>query len=151
MPNSHECIWTKWCVKECSLHHYLSVQFTCSVVSSSLRSHGLHHTRLPCPSPTPVACSNSCPSSRWCHPTISSSVVPFASCLQSIYNSSKLEAMQMTFSSKMEKYIAVEPLSGMLHSNENDWTTAPRNMNESQRYRVKEAWHRNIFCKIFFI
>ena len=46
--------------------------FTCSVVSNSLRPHGLQNTRLPCPSPTPGACSNSCPSSQWCHPTISS-------------------------------------------------------------------------------
>ena len=60
-----------------------SVQFSCSVVSDSLRPHGLQHARLPCPSPTPRACSNSCPSSWWCHPTISSSVVPFSSCLQS--------------------------------------------------------------------
>ena len=60
-----------------------SVQFSCSVVSDSLRSHGLQHTRLSCPSPAPGACSNSCPSSLWCHPTISSSVVPFSSCLQS--------------------------------------------------------------------
>ena len=56
--------------------------FSRSVVSDSLRPHGLQHTRLPCPSPTPGACSNSCPLSRWCHPTISSSVVPFSSCLQ---------------------------------------------------------------------
>ena len=48
-----------------------------------LRPHGLQHTKLPCPSPTPRTCSNSCPSSRWCHPTISSSVVPFTSCPQS--------------------------------------------------------------------
>ena len=56
--------------------------FSCSVVSDSLRPHGLQHTRLPCPSPTPEACSNSCPWSQWCHPTISSSVIPF-SCLHS--------------------------------------------------------------------
>ena len=54
----------------------------CSVVSDSWWPHGLWHTRLLCPSPTPGACSNSCPSSQWCHPTISSSIVPF-SCLQS--------------------------------------------------------------------
>ena len=54
-----------------------------SVMSNSLQPHGLQHTRLPCPSPSPRACSNSCPLSRWCHPTVSSSVVPFASCLQS--------------------------------------------------------------------
>ena len=60
-----------------------SVHFSHSVVSNSLQPHGLQHARLPCPSPTPGACSNSCPSSCWCHPTISSSVVPFSSCLQS--------------------------------------------------------------------
>ena len=54
-----------------------------SVVSDSLRSHGLQYARLSCSSPTPRAYSNSCPSSRWCHPTISSSVIPFSSCLQS--------------------------------------------------------------------
>ena len=60
-----------------------SVQFSGSIVSNSLQPHGLQHTRLPCPSPFPGACSNSCPSSRWCHPTISSSVIRFFSCLQS--------------------------------------------------------------------
>ena len=57
-------------------------QFSCSVMSNSLWPHGLQHTRLPCPSPTPGACLNSCPSSQWCHTTISSSVVPFSSHLQ---------------------------------------------------------------------
>ena len=51
-------------------------------MSDSLRTHGLQYTKLPCPSPIPGACSNSCPSSRWCHPTISSSVAPYSSCLQ---------------------------------------------------------------------
>ena len=60
-----------------------SVQFSCSVVSHSLWPHGLQHTRLPCPSPIPRACSNSCPLNRWWHPTISSSVISFSSCLQS--------------------------------------------------------------------
>ena len=60
-----------------------SVQFSCSVVSESLPSHGLEHARLPCPSPTPRACSNACLSRRRCHQTISSSVVPFSYCLQS--------------------------------------------------------------------
>ena len=59
-----------------------SVQFSCSVMSDSLWLHRLEHARLPCPSPTLRACSNSCPS-QWCHPTISSSVVPFSSCIQS--------------------------------------------------------------------
>ena len=60
-----------------------SVQLSGSVVSNSLWPHGLQHTRLPCPSPTPKVYSNSCPSCRWCHPTISSSVIPFSSHLQS--------------------------------------------------------------------
>ena len=58
-------------------------QFSRLVMSNSLAPNGLQHTRLPCPSPIPRACSNSCPSSWWCHPTISSSVIPFSSCLQS--------------------------------------------------------------------
>ena len=61
-----------------------SVQFSHSVVSNSFRPHGLQHAILPCPSPNPRACSNSCPLSQWCHPTISSSVVPFSSCIQSL-------------------------------------------------------------------
>ena len=60
-----------------------SVQFSRSVMSNSLQPHGLQLTRLPCPSPAPRVYSNSCPSSWWYHPTISSSVVPFSSCLQS--------------------------------------------------------------------
>ena len=60
-----------------------SVQFSHSVMSHSLRPHELQHTRPPCPSPTPGACSSSCPSNQWCHPTISSSVIPFSFCLQS--------------------------------------------------------------------
>ena len=60
-----------------------SEKWSGSVVSNSLWPHGLQHTRLPCSSPTPRACSNSCPSSQWCHPTILSSVIPFSSCLQS--------------------------------------------------------------------
>ena len=59
------------------------LQFRCSVLSNSLQLHGLQHARLPCPTSTPRACSNSSPLSQWCHPTISSSVAPFSSCLQS--------------------------------------------------------------------
>ena len=60
-----------WCWKH-GLCAELNLQFSCSVVSNSLRPHGLQHARLPCPSPTPRACSNSCQLSRWCHATISS-------------------------------------------------------------------------------
>ena len=61
----------------------VSVQFSRSVMSNFLQKHELQHTRLPCPSPTSETYSNSCPSSWWCHPTISSSVIPFSSCPQS--------------------------------------------------------------------
>ena len=71
-----------------------SVQFSCSAISNSLRFHGLQHARLPCPSPTPKVCSNSCPSSWWCHPTISSSVIPFSSCLQSFLASGSFPMSQ---------------------------------------------------------
>ena len=60
----------------------LCCQFSRSIMSESLQPRGLQHTRLPCPSPTPRAYSNTCPSSRWCHPTILSFVIPFSSCLQ---------------------------------------------------------------------
>ena len=63
--------------------HPSSVQFSCSVVSDSLRPHESQHSRPPCTSPTPRVHSNSCPSSQWCHPTISTSVIPFFFCLQS--------------------------------------------------------------------
>ena len=62
---------------------FSSVQFSRSVMSNSLRPHGLQHARIPCPSPTPQAYSNSCPLSWWCHPIISSSVIPFSAHLQS--------------------------------------------------------------------
>ena len=70
------------------LLHYLRIRyyillFSNSVMSDSLWPHGLQHARLPCASSSPGACSNSCPLSWWCHPTISSSVIPFSSCLQS--------------------------------------------------------------------
>ena len=67
----------------CEIISLSSVQFSHSVMSESLLPHKLEHARPPCPSPTPGVYSNSCPSSRWCLPTISSSVIPFSSCLQS--------------------------------------------------------------------
>ena len=72
-----------------------SVQFSHSVVPGSLQPHGLQHTRPPCLSPTLGACSSSCPSSRWCHPTISSSVVSFCSCLQSFLASGSFPVSQL--------------------------------------------------------
>ena len=69
------------------LAQMLLLFFSNSVVSDSLWPHGLQHTRVPCPSPTPGACSNSCPLGLWCHPTISSTVFPFSSCPQSSLSS----------------------------------------------------------------
>ena len=72
-----------------------SVQFSHSVVSDSLRPHESQHARPPCPSPTPRVYSNSCPSSRWCHPAISSSVIPFSSCPQSLPSSESFPVSQL--------------------------------------------------------
>ena len=74
---------------------FSSVQFSRSVASDSLQPHESQHTRPPCPSPTPGVCSNSCPSSRWHHPTISSSVVPFSSCPQSLPASGSFPMSQL--------------------------------------------------------
>ena len=76
-------------------HQSESLQFSCSVVSDSLWPYGLQHTRLPCPSPTPGAYSKSCPLSWWCHPTISSSVIPFSSHLQSFPTSGSFQMSQL--------------------------------------------------------
>ena len=72
-----------------------SVQFSCSVMSDSLQPHESQHARPPGPSPTPGVYSNSCPSSQWCHPAISSSVVPFSSCPQSLPASGSFSVSQL--------------------------------------------------------
>ena len=72
-----------------------SLQFSCSVISDSLRLHELQHARPPCLSPTRGIHSNSRPSSRWCHPSISSSVVPFSSCLQTLPASESFPMSQL--------------------------------------------------------
>ena len=75
--------------------HFSSVQFSCSVVSDSLWPHELQHTRPPCPSPAPGVYSDSCPLSQWCHPIITSSLIPFFSCLQSFPASESLQMSQL--------------------------------------------------------
>ena len=75
----------------CCIYIINPVTFSHSVLSDALWPHGLQHTRIPCPSPIPGACTNSCPSSRWCHPTISSTVVPFSSRLQFLPASGSFE------------------------------------------------------------
>ena len=78
-----------------SVNSHSSVQFSLSIMSDSLWTHESQHARPPCPSPTPGVYSNPCPSSWWCHPTISSSVVPFSSCPQSLLASGSFPMSQL--------------------------------------------------------
>ena len=96
-----------------------SVQFSCSVMSDSLRPHGLQHARPPCPSPTPRVYSNSCPLSQWCHPTISSSVIPFSSHLQSCPASGSFPMSQ--FFASGGQSIGVSASTSVLPMNIQDW------------------------------
>ena len=98
---------------------WYSVQFSCSVVSDSLQPHGLQHTRPPYPSPTPGVYSNSCPSSQWCHPTISSFVVLFSSCLQSFPASGSFPLIQ--FFTSDGQSIGVSASASVLPMNIQDW------------------------------
>ena len=96
-----------------------SVQFSRSVMSDSLRPHEQQHARLPCPSPTPWAYSNSCPLSRWCHPTISSSVIPFSFCLQSFPASGSFPISQFFLSGGQS--IGASASASVLPMNIQDW------------------------------
>ena len=96
-----------------------SVQFSRSVVSDSLRPHESQHTRPPCPSPTPGVHANSCPSSRWCHPAISSSVGPFSSCPQSLPASESFPMSQL-FAWGGQR-IGVSASASVLPMNTQDW------------------------------
>ena len=96
-----------------------SVQFSLSVMCDSLWPRRLQHTRLPCPSPTPGACSNSFPSSQWCHPTISSSVIPLSSCPLSFPASGSL-LMSQFFTSDGQN-IGDSASASVLPMNIQDW------------------------------
>ena len=97
-----------------------SVQFSRSVVSDSLWPHESQHTRPPFPSPTPGIYSNSCPSSRWCHPAISSSVIPFSSCPQSFPASGSFPMSQLFASGGQS--IGVSASASVLRVNTQDWS-----------------------------
>ena len=104
-----------------------SDQFSSSVISlhipalgHSLQPHGEQHTRLPCPLPTSRACANSCPSSWWCYPTISSSVIPFSSCLQSFPASGSFPMSQFFTSGGLS--IRVSASASVLPMNIQDWS-----------------------------
>ena len=108
----------KWHCKACS------VQFSCSVVFDSLWPHGLQHARPPCPSPTPRVYPNSCPLSRWCHPTISSSVIPFSSCPQSFPASGSFPMSQLFAWGGQS--IEVSASTSVLPMNTQDWSPLRR-------------------------
>ena len=97
-----------------------SVQFSRSVMSDSLRPHESQHARPPCPSPTPGVHPNSCPSSRWCHPAVSSSVVPFFSCSQSLPASGSFPMSQLFAWGGQN--IGVSASASVLPVNTQDWS-----------------------------
>ena len=97
-----------------------SVQFSRSVLSYSLWPHESQHARPPCPSPTPGVHPNPCPLSRWCHPTISSSVIPFSSCSQSFPASGSFQMSQLFASSGQS--IGVSASTSVLPMNTQDWS-----------------------------
>ena len=99
---------------------FSSVQFSCSVVSDSLRPHVSQHARPPCPSPTPGVHPNSCASSQWCHPAISSSVVPFSSCPQSLPASESFPMSQLVVWGGQS--IGVLASASVLPINTQDWS-----------------------------
>ena len=95
-------------------------QFSCSVVSDSLRPHESQHSRPPCPSPTSSVYSNSCPSSQWCHPAISSSIILFSSCPQSLPASESLPKGQLF--SWGGQSIGASASASVLPMNTQDWS-----------------------------
>ena len=125
------CPWRAWggkgsplfLARALSLFLYMyssSVQFSRSVMSDSLWPHELQHARPSCPSPTPRVHPNSCPLSRWCHPTISSYVVPFSSCPQSLPSSESFPMSQLFAWGGQS--IGVSALASVLPKNTQDWS-----------------------------
>ena len=112
-----DCVWL-W--QGLSDSHSISVQFSLSVVSNYLWPHEPQHARPPCPSLTPRVHPNPCPSSQWCHPTISSSVVPFSSCPQSFPASGSFQMSQL-FTSDCQS-IGVSASASVLPMNTQDWS-----------------------------
>ena len=109
------------CIINFSIYHWVKwkLLFSLSVMSDSSRPHVLQHARPPCPSPSPEACSNSCPLSRWCHPTISPSVVPFSSCFQSFPASGSFPMSQLSASGGQS--IGASASASVLPMNIQDW------------------------------
>ena len=106
--------------KNLTCHEFSSVQFSCSVMSDSLRPHGPQHARLPCPSPTPGVHPNPCTLCGWCHPTISSSLVPFSSCPQSFPASGSFQMSQLFTSGGQS--VGASASASVLPVNIQDWS-----------------------------
>ena len=115
-----------------------SVQFSHSVMSNSLRPHELQHTRPPCPSPTPGVHTNSGPLSRWCHPSVSSSVVPFSSCPQSLPASESFPMSQL-FAWGGQR-IGVSALASFLPKNTQGWSSESLCKGGEQRKRKQNPF-----------
>ena len=126
-------------------------------MSDSLQPHGLQHTRPPCPSPTPGVYSNSCPSNQWCHLTVSSSVVPFSSCLQSFPASGSFPMSQ--FFTSGDQSIGVSASVWVLSMNIQDWfplgltswisSQSPRVFSNTNSSKVSVLWHSAFFIVQF--
>ena len=115
------CSWSSTWLQKVILEGWnYSVQFSCSVVSDSLRPHESQHTRTPCPSPTPRVHSNSYPLSQWCQPAISSSAIPFFSCPQSLPASASFPVSQL-FAWRGQS-TGVSALASFLPMNTQDWS-----------------------------
>ena len=115
------CVWVPYLLIYVIFPQYGSVQFSRSVMSDSLQPHESQHARPHCPSPTPGVHSNSCPSSQWCHPAISSSVVPFSSCPQSLPASESFPMSQLFAWGGQSTGVSAS--ASFLPKNTQDWST----------------------------
>ena len=147
----------QWDIGECLMKDFQSVQFSHSVVSNSLQPHGLQHARPPYPSPSPRARSNPCPLSQWCLPTISSSVVPFSSCLQSFPASGSFQVSQ--FFASGGQSIGASASASVLPMNIQDWfplglsdliSLQSKDFGESFSSWVKELDEEKVFYPLLF-
>ena len=126
--------WVCWEVTaKCIFYAFSSVQFSRSVVSDSLWPHESQHARPPCPSPTPGLHPNSCPLSRWCHPAISSSVIPFSCCPQSFPASGSFQISQLFTSGgqSIDASASMNTRTDLLYNGLVGSPCSPRNSQES--------------------